>query len=57
METGETPTVHTAAYIAKSIIYNNRDNLLASIMVAGWDSIKGGQVKTNKLYIYLVFEH
>jgi len=46
METGQTPTVHTAAHIAKSIIFNNRDRLLASLMVAGWDHLKGGQVLT-----------
>lgn len=45
METRQTPTVHTAAHVAKSIIYNNRENLLASIMVAGWDELKGGQVR------------
>lgn len=52
METGQTPTVHTAAHIAKSIIYNNRERLLASLMVAGWDAIKGGQVNflLNKFY-------
>jgi 20S proteasome subunit beta 1 len=44
METGQSPSVNTAANLAKSIIYNNRENLQASLMVAGWDSQKGGQV-------------
>lgn len=44
METGSTSLVNTAAHLAKSIIYNNKERLLASVMVAGWDSQKGGQV-------------
>ncbi|CAF0924880.1 unnamed protein product [Brachionus calyciflorus] len=44
METGSEPLVNTAAYLAKSLIYNNKERLLASVMVAGWDSKKGGQV-------------
>lgn len=44
METGEAPLVNTAAYLAKSIIYNNKERLMASLMVAGWDKHKGGQV-------------
>jgi 20S proteasome subunit beta 1 len=44
METGNVPTVNTAAYLAKSVIYNNREKLLASLIVAGWDKYKGGQV-------------
>lgn len=44
METGQLPLVNTAAYLAKSIIYNNREQLLASLIVAGYDKQKGGQV-------------
>ncbi len=44
METGQSPLVNTAAYLAKSVIYNNREMLMASLIVAGWDKIKGGQV-------------
>ncbi len=44
METGQVPLVNTAAYLAKSIIYNNREQLLASLIVAGFDKQKGGQV-------------
>jgi len=48
METGQAPLVNTAAYLAKSVIYNNREMLTASLIVAGWDKIKGGQVKHFK---------
>jgi len=44
METGQEPLVNTAAYLAKSIIYNNKERLLASLIVAGYDKQKGGQV-------------
>lgn len=44
METGSVPLVNTAAYLAKSIIYNNKERLMASVIVAGWDKQKGGQV-------------
>lgn len=48
METGQSPLVNTAAYLAKSVIYNNREMLTASLIVAGWDKIKGGQVLHSK---------
>jgi 20S proteasome subunit beta 1 len=44
METGQVPLVNTAAHLAKSVIYNNREKFMASLMVAGWDKVKGGQV-------------
>lgn len=44
METGFSPLVNTAAHLAKSIIYNNKERLMASVIVAGWDKQKGGQV-------------
>ena len=44
METGQLPLVNTAAYLAKSVIYNNRERFMASLMVAGWDKVNGGQV-------------
>lgn len=44
METGQVPLVNTAAYLAKSVIYNNRERFMASLMVAGWDKVNGGQV-------------
>ncbi len=36
--------VHTAAHLSKSVIYNNRGQFMASVIVAGWDKVKGGQV-------------
>ena len=44
METGESPLVNTAAYLAKSVVYNNKEQLMASLIVAGWDKRNGGQV-------------
>jgi len=44
METGHVPLVNTAAYLAKSVIYNNRERFSASLIVSGWDKLKGGQV-------------
>ena len=44
METGNVPMVNTAAHLSKSVIYNNRDRFMASVIVAGWDKVKGGQV-------------
>ena len=44
METGESPKVQTAAHLCKSVIYNNRERFMASVIVAGYDKVKGGQV-------------
>lgn len=44
METGNEPLVHSAAHVAKSVVYNNRERLMASLIVAGFDKQKGGQV-------------
>ncbi|XP_061163168.1 proteasome subunit beta type-6-like [Saccostrea echinata] len=44
MDTGEEPKVKTAANIFRELCYNNRDNLSAGIIVAGWDKSEGGQV-------------
>merc|ERR1719197_2465041 len=42
--TGKAPTVYTAANLFKLIAYNNKDTLLAGLIVAGWDEKRGGQV-------------
>lgn len=55
METGQEPLVNTAAYLAKSIIYNNKERLLASLIVAGYDKQKGGQVR-HYIYTYYIFD-
>lgn len=44
LEDGELPAVGSAAKLFQSICYNNKHALLASIIVAGWDETKGGQV-------------
>ncbi|KAJ1845040.1 Proteasome subunit beta type-1 [Coemansia sp. RSA 2611] len=41
---GERPTVKVAASLFQEICYQNKDNLSASIIVAGWDEQKGGSV-------------
>jgi 20S proteasome alpha/beta subunit len=52
METGHAPLVNTAAYLAKSVIYNNRERFSASLIVSGWDKLKGGQVSFRDCYFY-----
>ena len=50
MELGETlPAVRTATNLMKVIAYNNKDNLSAGLIVAGWDATSGAQVYTIPL--------
>ncbi|CAE8631375.1 unnamed protein product [Polarella glacialis] len=44
VEIGKLPTVNTAANLFKIMAYNNKDNLMAGLIVAGWDEKEGGQV-------------
>merc|ERR1740121_783374 len=44
MELGKQPTVNTAASLFKMIAYNNKDRLMAGLIVAGYDEKRGGQV-------------
>jgi len=44
VELGKPPTVNTAANLIKSIAYNNKDRLLAGLIIAGYDEKRGGQV-------------
>jgi len=44
LEQGEDPTVHMAASIFKKLCYNNKDHILAGLIVAGWDKHQGGAV-------------
>ncbi|KAI5642370.1 proteasome subunit domain-containing protein [Phthorimaea operculella] len=44
MELGELPLVETAAAIFRELCYNYRDQLVAGILVAGWDKKNGGQI-------------
>uniref|UniRef100_A0A8C4R173 Proteasome subunit beta n=1 Tax=Eptatretus burgeri TaxID=7764 RepID=A0A8C4R173_EPTBU len=46
IEMEQAPLVHTAATIFREYCYNYREDLLAGIIVAGWDKRKGGQVYT-----------
>jgi len=44
IETGRLPTVKTAAHIMKRLCYENKDNLMAGVIVGGWDPVEGGSV-------------
>merc|ERR1719297_769163 len=44
VELGKLPTVNTAASLFKMLAYNNKDRLMAGLIVAGWDEKRGGQV-------------
>jgi len=44
VEIGKLPTVNTAANLFKMIAYNNKDRLMAGLIIAGWDEKNGGQV-------------
>jgi 20S proteasome subunit beta 1 len=43
-ETQRKPLVKTAATLLKTLCYQNKNNLSAGIIVAGWDPVYGGQV-------------
>mmetsp|Transcript_47157 Transcript_47157/g.120303 ORF Transcript_47157/g.120303 Transcript_47157/m.120303 type:complete len:230 (-) Transcript_47157:19-708(-) len=43
-EVGEQPTVKTVANLVQQINYNNKTNLMAAMIVAGWDRHEGAQV-------------
>jgi len=49
MEIGESPLVKTAATLVQQMCYNNKNALLAGMIVAGWDKVGGGQVYTIPL--------
>eukprot|EP00933_Yihiella_yeosuensis_P055258 TRINITY_DN5399_c0_g2_i1.p1 TRINITY_DN5399_c0_g2~~TRINITY_DN5399_c0_g2_i1.p1 ORF type:complete len:268 (-),score=43.16 TRINITY_DN5399_c0_g2_i1:309-1043(-) len=44
IEIGKLPTVNTASNLFKMLAYNNKDRLMAGLIVAGWDEKLGGQV-------------
>ncbi|KAF0758848.1 proteasome subunit beta type-6 [Aphis craccivora] len=44
VQMGEPPLVRAAANVFKNLIYENRHQLTAGVIVAGWDSRFGGQV-------------
>ncbi|KAJ2851400.1 Proteasome subunit beta type-1 [Coemansia brasiliensis] len=43
-EHGEMPTVKVASSLFQELCYHNKNNLMASIIVAGWDKQNGGSV-------------
>ena len=49
IDIGKLPLVKTAGRLMRNIIYGNKDRLMASVIVAGWDPIEGGQVYTVPL--------
>lgn len=44
IELGDLPRVNTAASVMQLLCYQNKDYLLAGLIVAGWDKRLGGQV-------------
>ncbi|KAK7806526.1 hypothetical protein U0070_016616 [Myodes glareolus] len=44
IELNEPPLVHTAASLFKEMCYPYREDLMAGIIIAGWDPQEGGQV-------------
>ena len=45
IELNEPPLVHTAASLFKEMCYRYREDLMAGIIIAGWDPQEGGQVR------------
>jgi len=44
IEMGKPPLVKTAAKLFQDVMYVNKNGLLASIIVGGWDPIEGSQI-------------
>jgi 20S proteasome alpha/beta subunit len=44
LDKGKAPTVQVASKLFRGICYQNKDRLLAGIIVAGWDAVDGGSV-------------
>lgn len=44
VELGEEPSVLTAANLFRMIAYNNKDRMMAGLLIAGYDEKRGGQV-------------
>lgn len=57
MQTGTEPLVKTAAHVTKSVVYNNREQLSAGLIVAGYDKSKGGQVINALFHQFIGFSH
>jgi hypothetical protein len=44
LDKGAPPTVATVAKLFRSLAYENKDRLMAGLIVAGWDPVDGGAV-------------
>ncbi|GKY97439.1 hypothetical protein MPSEU_000702400 [Mayamaea pseudoterrestris] len=44
LETGRPPRVSVAAHLMANLVYDNKDNLSAGLIVAGWSPQEGGAV-------------
>ena len=44
VETGRPPTVKVAAHLMRRLCYENKDNLMAGVIVGGGDPVDGGSV-------------
>jgi 20S proteasome subunit beta 1 len=44
VETGRAPTVKTAAHLMRRLCYENKDNLMAGVIIGGWDPVEKGAV-------------
>ncbi len=44
VQTGELPQVYTAATLFRKLCYENKDQVMAGNIVAGWDKYEGGSV-------------
>jgi 20S proteasome subunit beta 1 len=44
IETGREPRVKTAAHLMRKMCYENKDRLMAGLIIAGWDPVEGGSV-------------
>lgn len=49
IEINDNPRVETAANLARSMCYENKDRLLAGLIIAGWDKYNKGSVYTISL--------
>jgi len=52
---GEPPLVRAAANVFKNLIYENRHQLTAGVIVAGWDSRFGGQVINKYNIVFFMY--
>lgn len=44
VETGRLPEVKVAAHLMRRLCYQNKDNLMAGVIIGGWDPVEKGSV-------------